>query len=1149
MSEEKKKQGFREFGLTNFALKNRTSVLILSILVVIMGITTYQNVPKESFPEIVLPTIYVGTVYPGNSPVDMENLVTRPIEKELKGISGVKEISSTSIQDYSTIIVEFNPDVEIPKALSDVKDAVDRSKSDLPTDLDQEPDIFEINFSEFPFMFLNLAGDYRQDKLKEYAEYLQDEIEALKEVNEVNIRGLNEREVAVMLDMQAMTANQISFGDVQQAIGQENVSMSGGDILTDNFRRSLRVLGEFKDPTLIENIIVKRENGKTTYLRDIAEVEFTYEEPESFARMNGAPVLTLEVTKRSGENLLNASDKIKVIIDEAKQNVLPGDVEITITNDQSKFTRSIVSNLENSIIAGVILVVLVLLFFMGIRNALFVGIAIPLSMFISFIILSFIGFTLNMMVLFSLILALGLLVDNGIVVVENVYRLMQEGMNPIKAARLGVGEVAMPIISSTATTLAAFLPLIFWDSLMGEFMKFLPITLMVVLSSSLFVALVFNPVFTAILMRVQTEDDKRIKLKPLIVAGGFVVLGLIVRLLVNESFFGGLMIAFGLIGLLNILALTPFAIWFQENFLPKIEQLYENTLRFALRGKNPIWFFLGTLLLLFFSIGLVGMSGMKTVFFPEQDPQYFNVYAELPIGTDIRYTDSMAREITDQIETTIAPYRKEGIIEAVITNVGKGTADPNAGPQQGSSPNKARINVSFPEYQLRKGYSTAKILDEVRSDLNRFPGVSITVEKSQNGPPTGKPINIEISGDSIQTLIGLSEKMMTRIRRAGIEGIEELKIDIETQKPELIVDINRERARRFGLSTASVANALRTALFGMEVSKYKEGEDDFPINIRLQNKYRYNLANLINQQITFRDASNGRIYQIPISAVADLKYSSSYGSVKRTDLDRVVTVYSNIEEGFNANLVVGEIKELLADYELPDGYSFKFTGEQEEQAESAAFLGNAMFIAIFLIFLILVSQFNSVAKPFIIMASVLFSTIGVFIGLYLANDDFVVIMTGIGIISLAGIVVNNAIVLIDYTDLLRQRKKDELDMTEDGHLPPKEFREVLTEAGKTRLRPVLLTAMTTVLGLVPLAIGLNIDFFGLLKNLQPNIYFGGDNADFWGPMAWTVIYGLTFATFLTLVIVPVMYTLTDRLVYMVTGKKKNTRIEEEREAA
>lgn len=1134
MAEIEEPKTKREFGLTNLSLKNRTSVFLLAIIVAFIGGSTYVSVPKESFPEIVLPTIYVGTVYPGNSPIDMENLVTRPIEKELKNISGVKKITSTSIQDFSTIIVEFNPDVEVPEALTDVKDAVDQSKKDLPSDLDQDPNIFEMNFSDFPFMFVNMAGDYKQEQLKVYAEYLQDEFEKLKEVSEANIRGLNEKEVAIRADIQAMSANEVSFGDIMNAVGGENVSMSAGDILNNSFRRSVRILGEFDNAAEMENIVVKKENGKATYLRDLAEVEFTYKEPESFARMNGLPVLTLELKKKSGENLLDAADKIKEILDKAKDGPIPDDVELSITNDQSKFTRSMVNNLQNSIFAGVILVVLVLLFFMGVRNALFVGLAIPLSMCISFMILGAMGFTLNMMVLFSLILALGLLVDNGIVVVENIFRLMQEGKSALQAAKEGVGEVALPIISSTATTLAAFFPLVFWDSMIGEFMKFLPITLIVVLASSLFVALVFNPVFTSILMRIDDGSEDTGNKKDLIISLVVLGLGILFRL-GDVKFLGGLAITLGGLGVLNIYALKPSSRWFQNVVLPWLENVYEGILSFALRGRMPYAFFGGTIALLILTFMLLGIAAPKVLFFPEQDPQYINVYAQFPVGTDIKYTDSVARAMEDRVLETIEPYSH--ITEATVTNVGVGTSDPNEGPQQGSTPHKARINVSFLEYQFREGISTSQIMDEIRQNLTDFPGVQISVAQNAVGPPVGPPINIEVTGEDIEGLLNVTNDLLSHVKRSGVDGIEELKIDIEAQKPQMLVNIDREKARLYGLSTSSISNALRTALFGSEISKFKVGEDDYEINLRVQDKYRYNIANLINQDITFRDASNGRLYQIPISSVADVQYGSTYGSIRRKDLDRVISIFSNVEEGYNANEIVNELKDYLSDYEMPEGYSFKFTGEQEEQAESAEFLSNAMLIAVFLIFLIMVSQFNSLTKPFIILASIIFSTIGVFLGIIFTGSDFVVIMTGIGVISLAGIVVNNAIVLIDYTDLIRERRRKELGLGPDERLSPSEFVKVLVQAGKTRLRPVLLTAITTVLGLVPLASGLNIDFYGLLTVLDPDLYMGGDNADFWGPMAWAVIYGLSFSTFLTLVVVPVMYTITDRMGYRLVNRK------------
>ncbi|MCK5103814.1 MAG: efflux RND transporter permease subunit, partial [Cyclobacteriaceae bacterium] len=470
-SQNKKEKIVREFGLSSLSINNSTSVIILTLIIVIIGFYSYITIPKESYPDVVIPTIYIGTPYPGNSPIDIENLITRPIEKELKSLSGIKDIKSTSVQDYSTIIVEFNPDEDIPKALQDVKDAVDKAKSELPTDLDTDPNVIDIDLTELPIMFINISGDYSINELKTYAEYLEDEIEKLSEISKCEIKGALDREIRVDADIYKMEAVEVSFQDINDAIAAENVTLSGGNILANEFRRSLRVDGEFKAVEEIADVIVKDEDYRIVYVKDVATVTDSYKERTSYSRSNRLPVVTVDVVKRSGENLLITAQKIKDIIAVSKIERFPEDLDITITNDQSKITRSMVNNLENSIITGVILVTLVLMFFMGLRNALFVGIAIPLSMFMAFTILSAIGYSANMMVLFGLILALGMLVDNGIVVVENIYRLMQEGYSPIRAAKEGVGEVALPIITSTATTLAAFLPLAFWTGIMGEFMK------------------------------------------------------------------------------------------------------------------------------------------------------------------------------------------------------------------------------------------------------------------------------------------------------------------------------------------------------------------------------------------------------------------------------------------------------------------------------------------------------------------------------------------------------------------------------------------------------------------------------------------------------------------------------------------------------
>ena len=1121
MEKEENKKVIRKFGLTNLAVNNKTTVFVLIAIIAVLGVVSYITMPKENFPEVAIPTIYVGTTYPGNSPIDMENLITRPIEKEINSISGVDKIRSTSIQDYSTIIVEFDFDVPAAEALQDVKDAVDKAKSELPTDLDQEPNVFELDFSEFPIMNINLAGNYSNEKLKEYAEYLEDEIEKLPEISKVELRGVQEKEVKVMVDLPKMESLNINFGNIENAIKSENLTMSGGDILVDGIRRSVRILGEFDDYRNLQNIIVKHEKGNIVYLRDIAEIEFGYEDRTGYARASGEPVVMLDVMKSSGENLLSASAQINEIIDKAISDVFPEDLEVSITMDQSQNTRMMVNNLENSIISGVILVVLVLLFFLGLRNALFVGIAIPLSMFTAFMVLGALGVTVNMMVLFALILALGMLVDNGIVVVENVYRLMEEGYSSIKAAKEGVGEVAIPIITSTATTLAAFLPLAFWPGIMGEFMFYLPLTLIIVLASSLFVALVINPVLTASFMRVEKKENKN-RRQNWFIAGTLIILSLF--------FYGAkvfavanVMVTIALLVLLNTYILVPFSDKFQAKFLPWLDNVYQGFLRFALKGFNPVVFFFGTVGLLAFSIALMVMFTPKVDFFPNNEPKLVNIFIEKPLGTDIEETNVFTKKVETQIAEVLEPYNH--IVESVITHVGEGVADPGdpmaAG--QSVSPNKARITVSFVEFEFREGIMTSEVMEKIREKVKGQPGVLITVDKDQVGPPTGRPLNIEITGEDYLTLINITERMESYIEGLNIRGIEELKTDLELGKPELIVNVDRAKARRFGVSTSQIAGELRTAIFGKEVSKYKLKEDDYPIQLRLKDEERYDIDALLSQRITFRDQSTGKIQQVPISALVKADPSSTFGSVRRLDMNRVITLYSNILEDYNPTEIVQRLKKELADFEMPEGYSFKFTGEQEKQAEEMSFLGTALGIAVSLILLIIVSQFNSISTPVIILMSVIFSFIGVLLGLVVFQMNFIVIMTMVGIISLAGIVVNNAIVLIDYTMLVIKRRKEELGVSDEQRLSAQEIIDCIVQGGKTRLRPVLLTAITTLLGLIPLATGMNIDYFGLFSRFAPNLYMGGDSVIFWGPIAWTVIFGLTFATFLTLVIVPVMF--------------------------
>lgn len=1140
MQDQSQNQQAREFGLSTWSVNNATTVFVLVAIIIVSGLYSYLTVPKESFPEVVIPEVFIGTPYPGNSPSNIEKLITRPLEKEINTITGVDEITSTSIQGYSAVDVKFEFDVTSDEALRKVKDAVDRAKADpdFPDDLPADPNVFALNFSELlPVMNVNLSGDYNLDELKRYAEALEEEIEELPEISKVDIRGVMDKEVEVVVDYLRAEAMQVSFNDISGAIAQENITISGGDLLVDNFRRSVQVVGDFESTEDIENVIVKSENNAPVYLRDVASVRFVEQEKTSYAREYLKPVVSLDIIKRAGENLIAASNGINGIIDDAKADYLPENLNVSITNDQSDQTRTQVDELQNSIIFGVLLVVGVLLFFLGLRNALFVGVAIPLSMFMSFMILSALGITFNVMVLFSLVLALGMLVDNGIVVVENIYRLMDEGKSSIVAAKQGVGEVAWPIIASTATTLAAFLPLAIWPGLIGEFMKYLPITLMIVLSSSLFVALVINPVLTAAFMRV--GEDGVSKRRAHRVTISLIVFGA-VFLALGATAFGNILIIAGLLTIANAYVLNPGTRLFQNRFLPRLERGYERFLRYALAGRRPWTFFFGTAGLMVVAFVLLGAFPPKVEFFPSNEPQYLNIFITKPIGTDIEETNRVTREIEELVlevmneERFQRPNPETGEMEAYIANsiigqVGNGTSDPQEGPSLGNTPHKARIAVNFVKFQERRGQSSRDVLRSVRERLSGYPDAEIIVTKNSDGPPQGPPINIEIRGDDYDDVLLTANSMRQFLRELDFEGVEELKIDVDKRKPELPITIDREKARRYGLSTQNIGYTIRTALFGREVSTFKDGEDDYPINVRFEESSRNNVDALMNQKVIFRSASDGQIKEVPISAVATADRSTTFSSVKRKDLDRVITLSSNVLEGANANEIVLQMQESLKGFNAPGGVSFAFTGQQEEQAKELAFLSQALLVALFLIILIIVAQFNSITTPFIIGFSVFFSLIGVLLGLVIFQMDFVIIMTMIGIISLAGVVVNNAIVLIDYTDLIRERKRKALGS--EKHLPFAEVEESIVQGGRTRLRPVLLTAITTILGLLPLAIGLNIDFVTLVTEYDPRIYIGGDNNVFWKPMSWAIIYGLTFATFLTLIIVPVMYWWINRMLY------------------
>ncbi|MBK9274948.1 MAG: efflux RND transporter permease subunit [Flavobacteriales bacterium] len=1157
----------RQFAITTWAVNNRTTVIVLTLLICIVGIYSYIVMPKESFPEVITPEVFVGTPYNSSSVVDIEKLITKPLEKEINTISGVDEIKSTSVPNYSGINVKFNYNVSPTEALRKVKDAVDKARGDanFPRDLPAEPNVFEMNFSELmPVMNINISGDYPLDQLHSYAKHLEDRIENLPEINKVEIRGVPEREMRVSVDLARLEALELGFNDVAMALQMENLTMSGGELLVGSQRRAVRVIGEFKDVEQVRDIVVKNEFQREVRLGDIADVAFAYKEAESFAREYGKPVVMLDVIKRAGENLLTASDKINAIIAEDHGRVLPADLVITKTGDQSDQTRASVDELMNHIVLGVLLVVGVLMLFLGLRNAVFVGLAIPMSMFISFTVLNAFGVTLNIMVLFSLILALGRLVDDGIVIVENIYRHMSNGEPPLKATRLAVGEVTLPISTATLATVMVFVPLLFWPGIMGAFMKWMPITFMIALGSSLFVALVVNPALASKFMKVNEAPPTmrrtwRTAGILMAVGTGLAALGLGTGM--NAVFgLGTLSLFLGVLTLVFTKWIVPATDWFQNSWLPRLEDRYERFLRYALAKRHPRTFFLGTIGLLIAAFMLIGIAPPKTLFFPVNEPQYINVFIEAPIGTDILKTDSVARIVEAQVMAVIdgPAYTEERtmtlpdgstrtervnkLVNSVITQVGRGTSDPGSGEMElSATPHKARIQISFVKFVDRHGISTNDVLEDLQERVQGYPGVLVSVVKNADGPPVGKPVNIEISGDDIEGLLAEAERVKAFIDSRNVPGVEALRIDIDRAKPEMPITIDRAKARLFNVSTYAIADAIRTALFGKEVSTYRiDGDDDdYEINVRLKDEYRYDPQRLMDMKITFRDMLTGQIRQVPISAVATAERGSSFSAIKRKDLKRVVTVSSNVIAGYNNNEVVQQVKdEMASGFRLDERFNMRFTGEQEDQAKDMGFLLSAFLVAIFIVFLIIVAQFNSISYPAVVLSTVIFSTIGVFLGLVVFRMEFVVLMTMLGIISLIGVVVNNAIVLMDFARLLFARSRRQLGLEEDGVLPIAESREALVLAGKTRLRPVLLTAVTAILGLLPLAAGLNFNFFTLFTELDPHIHMGGDNSIFWSPLSWAVIFGLTFATFLTLIMVPVMLLIIAKIKHRRWAKRR-----------
>jgi len=1120
------KNKFKEFFATSWAIDNRTSIYVLTIIITMLGLVSYFSIPKEQFPEVVIPTVLVTTPYPGTSPEDMESLITRPIEKEIKSLADVDKVTSNSLQDFSSIVVEFNTDVPVEEAKQRVKDAVDKAKADLPNDLMQEPEVAEIDFAEIPIMFINISGDYDLQRLKKYAEIAQDRIEMLREITRVDIIGALEREIRVDVDMYKMQAAGVTFSDIERAIASENVTISTGSITNFGTKRTIRVVGQFERIDDVRNILFKSSTGANVYLKDISGVEDSYKEQESFSRLDNKPVITLNVIKKSGQNLIDASDKIKEIINvDLIKNVFPPDLKVTISGDMSRYTRNTLEELNNTILIGFLLVTLVLMFFMGFNNAFFVGLSVPLSMFVAYMIMPSLGFTMNMIVMFGFIFALGIIVDDAIVVIENTHRIHRKVPDIVTAAKMAAGQVFLPILSGTLTTLAPFFPLAFWPGIVGKFMYYIPVTLILTLFASLFVAYIINPVFAVSFMKHEYDEvETKVNRKRILIASVVLLMLALLCYFSGVPGIGNLLILLLLLNLLYRFFIKQAIGYFQNTGWPATMHLYERSLRFFLKKNNPQYMFWSIIVLLIITFIITGAKKPKVLFFPENEPNNIFVSVAMPEGTDQLVTDSVTQLVEKRIFGILG--KTNPAVESVISNVGFGAGESIF--DRSMSSNRGKVTVNFIESKYRQDISTTQYMNQIRDAVKDIPGTQIVVQKNQMGPPTGKPVNIEIRGEDLGELVTTGKTLEAYLDSVNIEGVENLKMDFVTSKPEIIINIDRERANREGIFTGQVGLELRTAIYGKEVSKYKEQEDEFPIVVRYSDKQRRNINEIINSRITYRDMNSGQLRSIPISSLATITYKQSYGGIKRLNNKRVITLSSEVLSGYTPNEVVANAKAAIRDFQTPRNFEIAFTGEQEYQQESTAFLTKAMLIALGLIFFILITQFKSLPKSLIILSEVIFSIIGVLIGIIIFNMPIVITMTGLGVVALGGIVVRNGILIVEFADRLR----------EQGLCA----REAIVRAGLTRTTPVVLTATATMLGLVPLAVGMNINFVTMFTELNPHLFFGGDNVAFWGALSWTIIFGLSFATFLTIIFVPAMYLMDARIRLRIAQRKKRKAI-------
>jgi len=1021
------------------------AVFIFTVLIIITGLSAYQDLPRENFPEIRRPVIFINTLYPGVSAADIETLVTREIESELDGIEDLDELSSVSSQGMSSVTVEFTGKTKVETALRRVKERVDIAKTKLPEEA-KEPVVRELNFSDMPILILALTNASGIEILEKAATLLEDELKKIPGIQEVNVSGKPVKEVSVELEPGLLKHYALSLNDITNAISSENVSIPGGTLKSGHKNFSLAVSGEIKDPSLFEEITVVKDDRRVR-LKDLGAASFGYAEPETITRVNGLPAISLAIKKRGGENIIRIADEVKNLLEKNKDR-FPTGTGITYTFDSSKDVINMVYDLENNILTGLFFVIVVTLFFLGPVNATFVSLGIPFSMLISFFVLQILGITLNMVVLFSLILALGMLVDNGIVIVENIYRHRGLGKSRVQAAIDGAKEVAVPISTSTLTTVLAFFPIIFMPGIMGEFMQYLPKTVIVVLIASLGVALSITTVFCSRFLRFNKAAMQSMQEGK----GAFL----------------------------------------------RFQKRYERVLFYSVR--HPLLVVGLSFLLVFSGIFMHATFGTDTVFFPKTDPNASTVEIKLPSGSPLAETDVL----TKKIEEVLKGYKNP--LATVQSTVGSGESRGT-----GSDSREALVRISFLPF-LERNSPSRDLIHNLSEELADIPGAEIKAKATEEGPPSGHDVSFEITGNDYEKMGEFSEKIYD-ILNNNRKYWDNFESDFEAVKPEIKVEIDRAKAAYYGLDTRMIASTIRTAISGQKVSTFRQGKEEYDVVVRLSKSARQQLESLQDLEIV----SEGK--RISLSSVATIRPASTVSVIKRRDQRRAISVWADfLGTVHNKEEIKKEINSQVYSLTPPEGVNVGVGKGQDVREESTRFLIQAFGAALLLIFMVLVLQFNSVTQPVIILVSVFLSLGGVLWGIFLSRQEFVIMMSGIGIISLAGVVVNNAIVLMDFINqLVRQG------------MP---VQDAVMEAGKTRLRPVLLTALTTVIGLMPMALGVSFDFHAFA------FQSGSESASFWSPMAWTVIFGLTFATVLTLIVVPVLVYMDYRLAAFISRKRR-----------